>query len=240
MPLVHLFLLATLIVVSNALLLASINKYICTSQCCMWWEDIHIFLILMDPNASRFLFNPSTLQSVYYEAKENDGIIDLGLSLRALQPETYHPSEQLESLEGYDDLIDWPQANLNLKNSSIIHPRNNPEDCDEEAEGVQSKERWAYVKVNMDGIIIGRKVCILDHSSYSSLAFQLEDMFGRQSVSGLRLFQTGSEFSLFYKDRDDNWRTVGDVPWREFVECVKRLRIARKNEALLSSSLKFN
>lgn len=83
------------------------------------------------------------------------------------------------SLEGYDDLIDWPQANLNLKNSSIIHPRNNPEDCDEEAEGVQSKERWAYVKVNMDGIIIGRKVCILDHSGYSSLAFQLEDMFGR-------------------------------------------------------------
>lgn len=37
---------------------------------------------------------------------------------------------------------------------------------------------------------------------------------GRQSVSGLRLFQVGSEFSLFYKDRDDNWRTVGDVPWR--------------------------
>lgn len=64
----------------------------------MWWEDIHIFLILMDPNASRFLFNPSTLQSVYYEAKENDDIIDLGLSLRALQPETYHPSEQCKFL----------------------------------------------------------------------------------------------------------------------------------------------
>lgn len=44
----------------------------------------------MDPNASSFLLNPSSLQSVYYEAKENDGIIDLGLSLRALQPETYH------------------------------------------------------------------------------------------------------------------------------------------------------
>lgn len=186
----------------------------------------------MDPNASSFLLNPSSLQSVYYEAKENDGIIDLGLSLRALQPETYHhhPSAHLVSLEGYDDLIDWPQANrLNSKNSSVTSPRNIRKDCDEEAEGVQSKERGAYVKVNMDGIVIGRKVCVLGHSCYSSLAFQLEDMFGRQSVSGLRLFQVGSEFSLFYKDSDDNWRTVGDVPWREFVECVKRLRIARKN-----------
>nr|XP_011464084.1 PREDICTED: auxin-responsive protein IAA32 [Fragaria vesca subsp. vesca] len=185
----------------------------------------------MDPNASSFLMNPSSFQSVHYEAKENEGIIDLGLSLRALQPETYHHSSaHLVSLEGYDGLIDWPQANnLNLKNVNVISPRAMPEACDEEAEGVQSKERWAYVKVNMDGIVIGRKVCVLDHSGYSSLAFQLEDMFGRQSVSGLRLFQVGSDFSLFYKDRDDNWRTVGDVPWREFVECVKRLRIARKN-----------
>ncbi|XP_018502940.2 auxin-responsive protein IAA32 [Pyrus x bretschneideri] len=194
----------------------------------------------MDPNASSFLVSPSTFQSVYYEAKENDAIIDLGLSLRALQPETYHPSAHLVSLEGYDGLIDWPQANLNLKNTSILNARNVAEDCDEEAEGVQSKERRAYVKVNMDGLVIGRKVCIPDHSGYSSLAFQLEDMFGRQSASGLRLSQDASEFLLFYKDRGDNWRTVGDVPWKEFVECVTRMRIARKNQAFLSPPLKFN
>lgn len=88
------------------------------------------------------------------------------------------------SLEGYDDLIHWPQPHdLNLKTSEIIQTRNNiniQDECtDEEAEGVQSKERWAYVKVNMDGVIVGRKVCILDHGGYSSLALQLEDMFGR-------------------------------------------------------------
>lgn len=74
------------------------------------------------------------------------------------------------SLEGYDGLIDWPHANLNLKNS---------EDCDEETEGVQSKEKWAYVKVNMDGVIVGRKICMLDHVGYSSLALKLEAMFGK-------------------------------------------------------------
>ncbi|KAJ4709872.1 Auxin-responsive protein [Melia azedarach] len=178
----------------------------------------------MDSNSSGFLLN-----SVYYQSKEDDGIIDLGLSLRTLQPESSHPSAGHKvSLGGYSDLIEWPQENLQMKNSNrryqgIIQE----EGDDEEAEGVQSKETWAYVKVNMDGVLVGRKICILDHCGYPSLACQLEDMFGRNSASGLRLFQVGSEFSLFYKDREENWRAVGDVPWKEFVESVKRLRIAR-------------
>jgi len=73
-----------------------------------------------------------------------------------------------------DDLMDWP----NMKNSSTTHSRSVRENFDEEIEGVQSNERWAYVKVNMDGVSIGRKICILDHGGYSSLAIQLEDMFG--------------------------------------------------------------
>lgn len=42
----------------------------------------------------------------------------------------------------------------------------------------------------------------------------LLNISGRQLASGLRLFQAGSEFSLFYKDREENWRAVGDVPWK--------------------------
>lgn len=80
-----------------------------------------------------------------------------------------------------DDLMDWPNSNLNLKNPSTTHSRSVQENFDEEIEGVQSNERWAYVKVNMDGVSIGRKICILDHGGYSSLAIQLEDMFGMQS-----------------------------------------------------------
>ncbi|KAK2635258.1 hypothetical protein Ddye_030050 [Dipteronia dyeriana] len=179
----------------------------------------------MDSNTSGFLLNPSALHSVYYQAKEDDGFIDLGLSLRTLQPESYHPSGH--SLEGYGDPIEWPQTNLQLKNSSRGCEGQAPEDGDNEAEGVQSKERSVYVKVNMDGVTVGRKICILDHQGYSTLARTLEDMFGRQSESGLSLFQAGSEFSLFYKDAEENWRPAGDVPWNEFVESVKRLRIAR-------------
>ncbi|XP_019164659.1 PREDICTED: auxin-responsive protein IAA32 [Ipomoea nil] len=185
-------------------------------------------------NAPRYLLNHAALSSVYYQGKEDNGssnIIDLGLSLRVINPQTYHPAPHHGS---YEELIDWQDLHPQIRNGrSEEDPRAYIEHCDDEAEGIQSKlkERWDYVKVNMDGVIVGRKICILDHMSYSSLALQLEDMFGKQSISGLRLFQDGSEFSLFYKDRDDIWRMVGDVPWKEFVNRVKRLRIVQKEES---------
>ncbi|KAF7131970.1 hypothetical protein RHSIM_Rhsim09G0103700 [Rhododendron simsii] len=183
----------------------------------------------MDSNTSGYLLNHTNLHPVYYQAKEDDNIIDLGLSLRALQPEAYHPSGQ----DDYGDLIDWHELNPERKIAKMGYPPKMRQDFDEESEGVQSKQRWAYIKVNMEGIIVGRKICLLEHMGYSTLATQLEDMFGRQSPAGLRLFQAGSEFYLFYKDRDENWRTVGDCPWREFADRVKRLRIVRKNEGIL-------
>ncbi|KAL8052902.1 hypothetical protein ABFX02_05G035900 [Erythranthe guttata] len=140
--------------------------------------------------------------------------MDLGLSLRALQPDSCH--------ENYEVLVDWNQLHPQMKTSSYLR--------DEESEGVQSKQKWSYVKVNMDGVIVGRKICILDDMDYFSLALQLEDMFGKQSISGLRLFEAESAFSLYYKDKDEMWRAVGDVPWKEFVDRVKRMRIACKDE----------
>ncbi|KAA0034586.1 auxin-responsive protein IAA32 [Cucumis melo var. makuwa] len=154
--------------------------------------------------------------SVYCEGKGENGIIDLGLSLRTLeQPEM--------------GIMNWGGQDQDYYCCT-------DQEEDHTDQVVQSKEqhqKWAYVKVNMDGVIVGRKVCIFQNASYSTLALQLEDMFGRQCESGLRLFENDSEFSLFYKDGDENWRSVGDVPWKQFVEGVKRLRIARKDEAFV-------
>ncbi|XP_065881267.1 auxin-responsive protein IAA32-like isoform X3 [Euphorbia lathyris] len=175
----------------------------------------------MDTNASGFFLNPSSLHSVFYQGDENDGIIDLGLSLKTSQPQSGH----LIGQEGYDEVMGWAQGQ---GNTSLKHSKVTADECEEEV--VQSRESWGYVKVNMDGVVVGRKIYILNYGDYSTLALQLEHMFGRQSCgSGLRLFHPGSEFCLLYKDREDNWRSVGDVPWKEFVECVKRLRIARRN-----------
>ncbi|KAK8643517.1 hypothetical protein V6N13_012810 [Hibiscus sabdariffa] len=145
------------------------------------------------------------------------------IRIRPAPGQDKHPS-----IIGYGEASSSHKKSLNTGYSELA-----PKDCDDEAEGVQSKERWAYVKVNMDGVLVGRKVCMLDHGGYLGLARQLEEMFGRHTASGLRLFEFESDFLLFYKDDMENaWKNVGDVPWKEFVERVKRLRICRKNEVV--------
>ncbi|XP_076949234.1 auxin-responsive protein IAA32-like [Bidens hawaiensis] len=128
--------------------------------------------------------------------------------------------------DDYQDLVEWNQ----------LHPYQSPDMgdnvVDERNMFQRTKQQSYFVKVNMDGVLIGRKLCVLDHSSYLSLATQLENMFGKQSSCSLRLSESGSEYSLWYKDRDEQWRIAGDVPWKEFVDSVTRMRIMFKDDTL--------
>ncbi|EEF34018.1 Auxin-responsive protein IAA13, putative [Ricinus communis] len=106
------------------------------------------------------------------------------------------------------------------------------------------KGHLGFVKVNMDGIPIGRKVDLNAHASYETLAQTLEDMFFRstpsinstggekqQSTKPSKLLDGSSEFVLTYEDKEGDWMLVGDVPWGMFLTSVKRLRIMRTSEA---------
>jgi len=89
---------------------------------------------------------------------------------------------------------------------------------------VNGKVQVGFIKVNMDGVAIGRKVDLNAHSSYENLAQTLEDMFFRtnpgtvgltsQFTKPLRLLDGSSEFVLTYEDKEGDWMLVGDVPWR--------------------------
>ncbi|BAT95471.1 hypothetical protein LR48_Vigan02g129300 [Vigna angularis] len=107
-----------------------------------------------------------------------------------------------------------------------------------------------FVKVNMDGIPIGRKVDLSAHSSYETLAQTLDDMFNESTtvttckgangedhgiiIGGERhskLLDGSSKFVLTYEDKEGDWMLVGDVPWGMFLSSVRRLRIMRTSEA---------
>ncbi|KAJ4728335.1 Auxin-responsive protein [Melia azedarach] len=107
-----------------------------------------------------------------------------------------------------------------------------------------------FVKVNMDGIAIGRKIDLNAHSCYETLAQTLEHMFhqptttinaarssiqenGRrvEATRPLKLLNGTSDFVLTYEDKEGDWMLVGDVPWGMFLSSVKRLRIMRTSEA---------
>ncbi|XP_027363913.1 auxin-responsive protein IAA11-like [Abrus precatorius] len=107
-----------------------------------------------------------------------------------------------------------------------------------------------FVKVNMDGIPIGRKVDLSAHSSYETLAQALEDLFNESTtvitckgshgedhgiiIGGERhskLLDGSTKFVLTYEDKEGDWMLVGDVPWVMFLSSVRRLRIMRTSEA---------
>ncbi|KAL9239071.1 hypothetical protein vseg_013424 [Gypsophila vaccaria] len=103
-----------------------------------------------------------------------------------------------------------------------------------------------FVKVNMDGVAIGRKVDLASHSSYESLACTLEEMFTKsddeksnaeelnlmpKATIPSKLLDGTSDFVLTYEDKDGDWMLVGDVPWGMFVTSIKRLKIMRTSEA---------
>lgn len=103
----------------------------------------------------------------------------------------YHITDVCFIAEKYEVVVDWHQ----LKTATYLQPLNR----DEEPEGIESKQRWSYVKVNMDGVIVGRKICILDDMDYFSLALQLEDMFGMYiCMSEIKLIKEESNQPLIY------------------------------------------
>ncbi|KAK4374192.1 hypothetical protein RND71_004869 [Anisodus tanguticus] len=110
--------------------------------------------------------------------------------------------------------------------------------------GNNTKNDADFVKVNMDGLPIGRKVDLSSHSCYETLAKILEEMFikstnttnftnrGEKEVTKTcKLLDGSSEFVLTYEDKDGDWMLVGDVPWGMFLSTVKKLRIMRTTEA---------
>ncbi|XP_042468615.1 auxin-responsive protein IAA6-like isoform X2 [Zingiber officinale] len=107
------------------------------------------------------------------------------------------------------------------------------------------------VKINMDGIPIGRKVDLKVYDSYEKLSFAVEDLFlglleeitaqkdtstnasqkdedARKAFIGL--LDGSGEYTLVYEDNEGHRMLVGDVPWEMFVSTVKRLRVLKSSD----------
>ncbi|KAL1216237.1 Auxin-responsive protein IAA30 [Cardamine amara subsp. amara] len=85
-----------------------------------------------------------------------------------------------------------------------------------------------YVKVNMEGVPIGRKIDLLSLDGYHGLITTLDYMFNA-SILWAEEEEMCSEKShvLTYADKEGDWMMVGDVPWEMFLSSVRRLKISR-------------
>ncbi|CAL0325469.1 unnamed protein product [Lupinus luteus] len=85
-----------------------------------------------------------------------------------------------------------------------------------------------FVKVYMEGILIGRKLNLMAHHSYDGLVKALGHMFRTTILyPNSQPINYGNFHFLTYEDKEGDWLMVGDVPWEMFLTSVKRLRIIR-------------
>ncbi|CAH2056970.1 unnamed protein product [Thlaspi arvense] len=152
-------------------------------------------------------------------------------------------------------VVGWPPIRSFRKNiSSSGSSKQTPESQNVAPSKVPSGQPTAevcrkslFVKINMDGVPIGRKVDLQAYDSYEKLSSAIDDLFrdlaaqmdpsangmedkqlGERAIPGL-LDGTG-EYTVVYEDNEGDRVLVGDVPWHMFVSTVKRLRVLKSSE----------
>ncbi|GFP85663.1 auxin-responsive protein iaa18 [Phtheirospermum japonicum] len=97
---------------------------------------------------------------------------------------------------------------------------------------IENCPKTLFVKINMDGVPIGRKVDLKAYDSYEKLSYAVDELFrGLLAVSIMFLAQGESpadedgkivggllngnrEYTLVYEDNEGDRMLVGDVPWK--------------------------
>ncbi|KAL2323393.1 hypothetical protein Fmac_027772 [Flemingia macrophylla] len=166
--------------------------------------------------------------------------------LRTYRVNSCNYNSHAKSTEVFDSMVEKSKNN----NTAVRKSADNGSGNNINAKEKRHVRSSLFVKVNMDGIPIGRKVDLSAHSSYETLAQTLEDMFNEPTtvitckgsngedhgiiIGGERqskLLDGSFKFVLTYEDKEGDWMLVGDVPWGMFISSVKRLRIMRTSEA---------
>lgn len=104
-------------------------------------------------------------------------------------------------------------------------------------------QKGVFVKINMDGVPIGRKIELKAHGGYAGLSAAVHSLF-RGLLAAQRdlgagadgeLAIAGGEYTLVYEDDEGDRMLVGDVPWQMFIATAKRLRVLKSSDLPASS-----
>ncbi|KAM0841605.1 hypothetical protein ACQ4PT_058916 [Festuca glaucescens] len=153
-------------------------------------------------------------------------------------------SKTSRTLAAAAPVVGWPPVRSfrrNLASSSAskrppADPRNGADD--------KAGYKGLFVKVNMDGIPIGRKVDLKAQGDYGNLSVAVDRLFrdllaaqrdqrscvGENPPSITGLLDGSGEYTLVYEDDEGDQMLVGDVPWDMFIATAKRLRVLRSSD----------
>ncbi|KAL6851762.1 hypothetical protein ACP4OV_020326 [Aristida adscensionis] len=148
-------------------------------------------------------------------------------------------------------VVGWPPVRSFRRNLTTGGSyKQSPERQNDEA-GDKAKltcKRSSLVKINMDGIPIGRKIDLAAYDGYQKLSFAIEELFrgfleGQKDLAYIGngeqgaeekifsgLFDGTGEYTLVYEDNGGGRTLAGNLPWNVFVSTAKRLRVMRLSE----------
>ncbi|KAG8055484.1 hypothetical protein GUJ93_ZPchr0001g31983 [Zizania palustris] len=147
-------------------------------------------------------------------------------------------------------VVGWPPIRSfrrNLASSSSSKQFPEPRNVESNAKEALTCKKNPLVKINMDGIPIGRKIDLAAYDSYDGLSSAVKELFHNflqaqkeiasvESAQGAdekifyQLLDGSGEYTLVYEDSEGDRMLVGDVPWNVFVSTAKRLRVLRSSE----------
>lgn len=153
-------------------------------------------------------------------------------------------------------VVGWPPVRSfrkNLASTSSAKPASEPSSAipskpANEKPATENSKKGLFVKINMDGVPIGRKVDLNAYDSYEKLASAIDELFRgllaaqRDSCTGgsenkqkeekliTGLLDGSGKYTLVYEDNEGDRVLVGDVPWPMFVSTVKRLRVLKSSD----------
>ncbi|XP_077231765.1 auxin response factor 1-like [Tasmannia lanceolata] len=99
--------------------------------------------------------------------------------------------------------------------------------CLRSPQEMQSRQTRSCTKVHMQGMAVGRAVDLTRFDGYDELLRKLEEMF---SIEG-ELCGPSKKWQVVYTDDEDDTMQVGDDPWHEFCNMVRKIHIYTCEEA---------
>ncbi|XVF86711.1 hypothetical protein PTKIN_Ptkin18bG0063800 [Pterospermum kingtungense] len=222
------------------------------SVLCTPWAKIHHHNHQQQQTKSPpFLQFPSTApQSFPVIAKEpsepcSTKAVDLqNAEKKAFSPpaNTAVPPNSSQKRTAPGPVVGWPPIRSfrkNLASSSSSKPASEspspsvvPHNVSNEKPVAQPSGKGLFVKINMDGVPIGRKVDLKAYDSYDKLSTAVDELFRgllaaqRDSSAGgivnkqeevkviTGVLDGSGEYTLVYEDNEGDRMLVGDVPWQ--------------------------
>ncbi|BFG18512.1 hypothetical protein CerSpe_047870 [Prunus speciosa] len=191
-----------------------------------------------------------------FHNSDNKACSDPAIASEFTNPAAAHGSDQKSKTRiAQAAVVGWPPVRSSRKNlasckSSFSKPPNSESPNEILQEGSSGKsdtnsKPHMFVKINMEGVPIGRKINLKAYDSYEKLSLAIDELF-QGLLAALRVCSDvekedkkgetksithgNGEYTLLYEDHEGDRMLVGDVPWNMFVSTAKRLRVLKSSE----------